>query len=62
MLVDVIFPGWVPFSNLALSADVPGFIKAHEQVLAHDFNTFRRRPRDSARDARRRARSARVHD
>ncbi len=40
MLVDVIFPGWVPFSNLALSANVPGFIKAHEQALEYDFETF----------------------
>jgi glyoxylase-like metal-dependent hydrolase (beta-lactamase superfamily II) len=40
MLVDVIFPGWVPFSNLALSANVPGFIKAHEQVLDYDFETL----------------------
>ncbi|HEV7709481.1 MAG TPA: MBL fold metallo-hydrolase [Asanoa sp.] len=40
MLVDVIFPGWVPFSNLALSADVPGFIKAHEQALAYEFDTM----------------------
>jgi glyoxylase-like metal-dependent hydrolase (beta-lactamase superfamily II) len=40
MLVDVIFPGWVPFSNLALSANVPGFIKAHEQTLEYEFDTF----------------------
>lgn len=40
MLVDVIFPGWVPFSNLALSANVPGFIKAHEQALNYDFDTL----------------------
>lgn len=38
MLVDVIFPGWVPFSNLALSAFVPGYVRAHEQALAHDFD------------------------
>jgi len=38
MLVDVIFPGWVPFSNLALSANVPGFINAHEQALTYDFD------------------------
>jgi hypothetical protein len=36
----VIFPGWVPFSNLALSANVPGFIKAHEQALGYDFDTL----------------------
>jgi glyoxylase-like metal-dependent hydrolase (beta-lactamase superfamily II) len=40
MLVDVIFPGWVPFSNLALSANIPGFIKAHEQALDYDFDTL----------------------
>lgn len=40
MLVDVIFPGWVPFSNLALSANVPGYIKAHEQTLAYEFDAF----------------------
>jgi glyoxylase-like metal-dependent hydrolase (beta-lactamase superfamily II) len=40
MLVDVIFPGWVPFSNLALSANIPGFIKAHEQTLGYDFDTL----------------------
>ncbi len=40
MLVDVIFPGWVPFSNLALSADIPGFIKAHEQALGYEFDSL----------------------
>lgn len=38
MLVDVVFPGWVPFSNLALSAFVPGYIHAHEQALEYDFD------------------------
>lgn len=40
MLVDVIFPGWVPFSNLALSANVPGYIRAHEQTLEYAFDDF----------------------
>ena len=40
MLVDVIFPGWVPFSNLALSAFVPGFITVHEQALATTSTTW----------------------
>jgi glyoxylase-like metal-dependent hydrolase (beta-lactamase superfamily II) len=40
MLVDVIFPGWVPFSNLALSGNVPGFIKAHEQTLDYEFDAL----------------------
>ena len=38
MLVDVIFPGWVPFSNLALSAFVPGYLQVHEQALAYEFD------------------------
>lgn len=40
MLVDVIFPGWVPFSHLALSVNVPGFIKAHEQALTYEFDSL----------------------
>jgi glyoxylase-like metal-dependent hydrolase (beta-lactamase superfamily II) len=38
MLVDVIFPGWVPFSNLALSAFIPGYIDVHEKVLEYEFD------------------------
>ena len=38
MLVDVIFPGWVPFSNLALSAYVPGYIQVHERALNYEFD------------------------
>ncbi|MGK5442749.1 MBL fold metallo-hydrolase [Micromonospora sp. URMC 105] len=38
MLVDVIFPGWVPFSNLAISASIPGFVDAHEQALEYPFD------------------------
>jgi glyoxylase-like metal-dependent hydrolase (beta-lactamase superfamily II) len=40
MLVDIIFPGWVPFKNLAIAEDVPGFIKAHDQALSYDFDTL----------------------
>ena len=40
MVVDVVFPGWVPFSNLGEVQDVPGFIKAHDQILAYDFVHF----------------------
>ncbi|SCF11179.1 Glyoxylase, beta-lactamase superfamily II [Micromonospora purpureochromogenes] len=38
MLVDVIFPGWVPFSNLAVSANIPGFVNAPEQALEYPFD------------------------
>ena len=40
MLVDVIFPGWSPFKDLAVTEDVPAFIQAHEDVLSYDFNTL----------------------
>ena len=40
MLVDVIFPGWVPFKNLAVSDFIPGFEAAHDQVLEYEFDTF----------------------
>jgi glyoxylase-like metal-dependent hydrolase (beta-lactamase superfamily II) len=41
MLVDIVFPGWVPFVYLAIAEDVAGFIKAHDIALNnYDFNTF----------------------
>jgi glyoxylase-like metal-dependent hydrolase (beta-lactamase superfamily II) len=40
MVVDIVFPGWAPFADLALAEDVPGFIAAHDQILAYDFDTF----------------------
>ena len=41
MLVDVIFPGWVPFPYLALAKDTAGFIKAHDIALNnYDFDTL----------------------
>ena len=40
MLVDVVFPGWVPFKDLALAEDIQGFLNAHDQVLEYDFDVF----------------------
>lgn len=40
MLVDVIFPGWAPFAYLGEAEDVPGFVRAHDQVLGYDFDHF----------------------
>jgi glyoxylase-like metal-dependent hydrolase (beta-lactamase superfamily II) len=40
MLVDVVFPGWVPFKDLAMAEDVPFFIYAHDKILEYDFETF----------------------
>ena len=40
MLVDVIFPGWVPFKDLAMAQDVPEFLAAHDKILEYDFDTY----------------------
>ena len=41
MLVDIVFPGWVPFPDLAIAKDVAGFIKAHDIALDnYDFDKF----------------------
>ena len=41
MLVDVLFPGWVPFPYLAIAQDTAGFIKAHDIALNnYDFDTL----------------------
>ena len=37
MLVDIIFPGWVPFKNLGIAEDVPGYMAAHDTALSYDF-------------------------
>jgi glyoxylase-like metal-dependent hydrolase (beta-lactamase superfamily II) len=40
MLVDVIFPGWSPFKDLALAEEIPGYLQAHDEALSFDFDTF----------------------
>ena len=40
MVVDIVFPGWVPFKDLAIAEDVPDFIKSHEQALSYPFDTL----------------------
>jgi glyoxylase-like metal-dependent hydrolase (beta-lactamase superfamily II) len=41
MLVDVVFPGWVPYPYLAVTTDVGGYIRAHDIALnKYDFDTF----------------------
>ena len=40
MLIDVVFPGWTPFKDLALAEDVPSFISAHDKILEYDFETY----------------------
>jgi glyoxylase-like metal-dependent hydrolase (beta-lactamase superfamily II) len=40
MVVDVVFPGWMPFRRLALAQDVPGFFAQVEAIKAIDFDTL----------------------
>src|SRR5215469_8625316 len=40
MLVDVVYPGWMPYKNLGIAEDVPGYIQAHHDALSYDFDTF----------------------
>jgi glyoxylase-like metal-dependent hydrolase (beta-lactamase superfamily II) len=40
MVVDIIYPGWVPFTNLGMAEDVQGFIDAHEAILSYDFDVL----------------------
>ena len=40
MHVDIVFPGWAPFKNLAVATDVPGFVEAFDETLAYDFDAL----------------------
>lgn len=40
MVVDVIFPGWSPFKDLAVAESIDGFFEAHDTVLDYDFTHF----------------------
>jgi hypothetical protein len=40
MLVDIVFPGRIPFAYLAIAKDTAGFIQAHDIALNnYDFDT-----------------------
>jgi glyoxylase-like metal-dependent hydrolase (beta-lactamase superfamily II) len=40
MLVDVLFPGWVPFKNLAVSQDIPDWVSAQEVAMGYQWQTL----------------------
>ncbi|MBK3576343.1 MBL fold metallo-hydrolase [Streptomyces sp. MBT65] len=40
MVVDVLFPGWVPFGNLAVSQNIPGWINAHDVAMSYPWKTL----------------------
>ncbi len=40
MLVDVVYPGYMPYPQLGVAADIPGYVQAHRDALAYDFTDF----------------------
>jgi glyoxylase-like metal-dependent hydrolase (beta-lactamase superfamily II) len=40
MLVDVAFPGWIPYKDLAVSQDVPEYVRGYDVALSYDFDTY----------------------
>jgi len=40
MLVDVIFPRWAPFKNVAVSQDIPGWIGAQDIAMSYPWHTL----------------------
>ena len=38
--IDVIFPGWSPFKDLAQAEDVPGYLAVHDEILAFGADTI----------------------
>jgi glyoxylase-like metal-dependent hydrolase (beta-lactamase superfamily II) len=40
MLVDVVFPGWMPWRRFALAQDVPGYFAQVEEINRMEWNTL----------------------
>ena len=40
MLVDIVYPGWSPFNELGEVQSIPGYIKAHDDILTYDFDHY----------------------
>jgi glyoxylase-like metal-dependent hydrolase (beta-lactamase superfamily II) len=40
MAIDIIYPGWMPYKNLGVAVDIPGFVAAHRDILSYDFETL----------------------
>jgi len=40
MLVDVVYPGYMPYKNLGIAEDVPGYLEVQRKALAYDFSAF----------------------
>jgi hypothetical protein len=40
MVVDVLFPGWVPFKGLGDSHEIRSWVDAHQQIMRFPWKTF----------------------
>jgi glyoxylase-like metal-dependent hydrolase (beta-lactamase superfamily II) len=40
MLVDVVYPGYMPYPELGVASDIDGYVQAHRDALAYDFIDF----------------------
>jgi len=40
MYIDIVFPGWSMFKELAQAEYVPDFYDAHDKILQYDFNVY----------------------
>ena len=40
MVVDVVFPGWMPWRRFALAEDIPGYFEQVELIRSLDWDTF----------------------
>jgi glyoxylase-like metal-dependent hydrolase (beta-lactamase superfamily II) len=40
VLMDVLWPGWVPYRGWGNADSIPGILRAHDEVLKLDFDTY----------------------
>lgn len=40
MLVDIVFPGWIPFEQVVYAQDIDGYLNLQKYLLRLDFDTL----------------------
>src|SRR5205807_6230365 len=40
VMTDVVIPGWVPYRGWGNADYIPGMLKAHDEILKLDFDTY----------------------
>ncbi|MEI9863927.1 MAG: hypothetical protein WDN00_05120 [Limisphaerales bacterium] len=62
MVVDIIFPGWMPWRQFALAQDIPEYFLQVEEINHLKWDTLVSGSRHENRDARGCRASARIHE